>query len=96
MKILKQRFAELLPHILDYNYTVAEDTKLKVTNSVLQHYLQGKQLSTKAQKEITQVSFLQTKLMLNYHSYNDNCCEQLGLKLYTVLNSRTNTKYQIR
>jgi hypothetical protein len=60
MKILEQRFDELLPHILDYNYTVPEDRKLNVANSVLQHYLQGKQLSTKARKEITRVRFLHT------------------------------------
>jgi hypothetical protein len=64
MKILKQRFAELLPHILDYNYTVSEDMKPNVANSVLQHYLQGKQLSTKARKEITRVRFLLTKSVL--------------------------------
>lgn len=72
MKVLEQRFAELFPHILDYNYTVAEDKKLDVTNSILQHYLQGKPLSIKARKEITQVRLLQTNLVLIPYSFNDS------------------------
>jgi hypothetical protein len=69
MKVLERRFAELFPQILDYNYTVAEDKKLDVTNSILRHYLQGKPLSIKARKEITQVRFLLTKLLLIYYLF---------------------------
>jgi hypothetical protein len=72
MKVLEERFAELFPHILDYNYTVSEDKKLDVTNSILQHYLQGKPLSIKTRKEITQVRFFQTKSVLTYYLFNDS------------------------
>ena len=62
MKVLQDNFAEFIPHILDYNYTVPENKKLEVNNRIFQHYLQRKPLSMMAAHEITQVSISQINL----------------------------------
>jgi len=43
---IQNRFSELAPLILDYNYTVSEKQKLAVAQSIHQFYLQGKTIST--------------------------------------------------
>jgi hypothetical protein len=66
MKVLREHFVELIPHILDYNYTVPENKKLEVNNRIFQHYLREKLLSMMAAQEITHVSISQTKLFFAY------------------------------
>lgn len=43
---IQNRFSEVAPLILDYNYTVSEKQKLAVAQSIQQFYLQGKTIST--------------------------------------------------
>lgn len=43
---IQNRFSEIAPLILDYNYTVSEKQKLAVAQSIHQFYLQGKTIST--------------------------------------------------
>jgi len=42
VKVLQEKFAEFIPHISDYNYTVPENNKLYGNNHIFQHYLQRK------------------------------------------------------
>jgi len=43
---IQNRFSEVAPLILDYNYTVSEKQKLAAAQSIHQFYLQGKKIST--------------------------------------------------
>jgi len=42
---IQNRFSEVAPFILDYNYTVSEKLKLAVAQSIHQFHLQGKTIS---------------------------------------------------
>jgi hypothetical protein len=42
---IENRFSEVAPLILDYNYTVPEEQKLAVAQRIHQFYLQGKTIS---------------------------------------------------
>jgi lysine/ornithine N-monooxygenase len=54
---LQTRFAEIAPHILDYNYTVPDEQKQAVAQSIQQFYFQGKAISTETVSNIIQVSY---------------------------------------
>jgi hypothetical protein len=45
MNEIQNRFSEVAPLILDYNYTVSEKQKLAVAQGIHQFYLQGKTIS---------------------------------------------------
>ncbi|PNF28712.1 Venom carboxylesterase-6 [Cryptotermes secundus] len=53
---LQTRFAEVAPHILDYNYTVADEQKQAVAQSIHQFYLHGKAISTETTSNIIQMT----------------------------------------
>jgi hypothetical protein len=59
---IQNRFSELAPLILDYNYTVSEKQKLAVAQSIHQFYLQGKTISTDTTCNFIQVRRKQSKI----------------------------------
>jgi hypothetical protein len=54
LKVLERQFDDLIPHILDYNYTVPEEMRNEVTDRIRQHYFHGQPIS-KSIKQIIQV-----------------------------------------
>jgi hypothetical protein len=52
---IQNRFSDVAPLILDYNYTVSEKQKLAVAQSIHQFYLQGKTISTDTTRNIIEV-----------------------------------------
>ncbi|XP_069694919.1 venom carboxylesterase-6-like [Periplaneta americana] len=52
---LQTRFAELAPHILDFNYTAAEEQKQAVAQKIHQFYFQGKPISPDTTSKVIQM-----------------------------------------
>jgi len=52
--VLEREFDNLIPHILDYNYTVPKEIRKEVTDHIRQHYFRGQPVS-KSIKQIIQV-----------------------------------------
>lgn len=52
---LQNQFFDILPHILDYNYTVTEQQKIAVAESIKQHYFQGQLISSEVIDNIVQM-----------------------------------------
>jgi hypothetical protein len=52
---LQNKFTELAPHVLDYNFTVMEEQKQAVAQRIHQHYFHGKTISTETTSNIIQV-----------------------------------------
>lgn len=52
---IENSFNGLAPLILDYNFTVPEEQKQAVSQSIHQFYLQGKTISTETTSNIIQV-----------------------------------------
>lgn len=59
---IQNRFSEVAPLILDYNYTVSEKQKLAVAQNIHQFYLQGKTISTDTTCNFIQVRWNQSKI----------------------------------
>ncbi|GFG40741.1 hypothetical protein Cfor_06019 [Coptotermes formosanus] len=53
---IQNRFSDVAPLILDYNYTVSEKQKLAVAQSIHQFYLQGKTISTDTTRNIIEMA----------------------------------------
>jgi lysine/ornithine N-monooxygenase len=64
---LQTRFAEVAPHVLDYNYTVPDEQKQAVAQSIHQFYLQGKAISTETVSNIIQVSYIRNATNKKYY-----------------------------
>lgn len=62
MNEIQNRFSEVAPLILDYNYTVSEKQKLAVAQSIRQFYLQGKTISTDTTCNFIQVRWKQSRI----------------------------------
>jgi len=54
LKVLEREFDDLIPHILDYNYTVPKEIRKEVTDHIRQHYFRGQPVS-KSIKQIIQM-----------------------------------------
>ena len=54
LQLLEREFDDLIPHILDYNYTVPKEIRKEVTDHIRQHYFRGQPVS-KSIKQIIQV-----------------------------------------
>jgi hypothetical protein len=54
LQVLEREFDDLIPHILDYNYTVSKELRKKVTDRIRQHYFRGQPVS-KCIKQIIKV-----------------------------------------
>lgn len=55
MEYLSEQFNGLVPHILDYNFTVPEDKKQYILEQILEHYLHDKPVANSS-KEILQMA----------------------------------------
>jgi hypothetical protein len=54
LEVLERQFDDLIPHILDYNYTVPKEIRKEVTDHIRQHYFRGQPVS-KSIKQIIKV-----------------------------------------
>lgn len=53
---IEERWDELAPHLLDYNYTIPQEKKVEVGRKIKDFYLKGKPVSPDTTSELTQAS----------------------------------------
>ena len=62
--MLEREFDDLIPHILDYNYTVSNELRKKVTDHIRQHYFRGQPVS----RSIKQIIKVYTVIIVHFYT----------------------------
>lgn len=58
MNELNQKWNELLPHLLDYNYTISnESLRIKIAQDIKKFYFDHKKVSKETKNNLVKVSF---------------------------------------